>query len=98
LDLNKINYIFRNGLGLSKVSQMELKNCIPCSGGDILPECNPTGKMLRDYMGFSTTASQTAPFRLLAFFSPTYWDRAYRFKDEVLWDEIRRKQGNVSAF
>jgi hypothetical protein len=42
--------------------------------------------------------TQTAPFRLLAVFSPTYWDRAYRFKDEVLWDEIRRKQGNVSAF
>jgi hypothetical protein len=41
---------------------------------------------------------QTAPFRLLAVFSPTYWDRAYLFKDEVLWDEIRRKQGNVSAF
>jgi hypothetical protein len=42
--------------------------------------------------------TQTAPFRLLAVFSPTYWDRAYRFKDEVLRDEIRRKQGNVSAF
>jgi hypothetical protein len=46
----------------------------------------------------SDVYTQTAPFRLLAVFSPTYWDRAYRFKDEVLWDEIRRKQGNVSAF
>jgi hypothetical protein len=44
------------------------------------------------------TSTQTAPFRLLAVSSPTYWDRAYRFKDQVLWDEIRRKQGNVSAF